>query len=169
MTEWKRKPVIIGLGRKRARVGIAVASVLLSLGLLLKTAVSQTQFLEFQRLMQDLGNHRQPPKDTEFVFARVQFTSNGPGRGARGFRQIEGWAHDYPDAEEHILQLAKETTGINLSKMSYVIVRMDSEEIFRYPFAYFSEVGEMTLTPKEVENLREYLKRGGFIMVDDFD
>ena len=106
------------------------------------------------------------PKGTEFIFARVWFSG---GRGVRFFRGQEGWAHDYPDAEEHILQIADEATGINLHKMSYVIVRLDSEELFRYPFAYFSEVGEMNMTEREVEILREYLNRGGFAMIDDFD
>ena len=130
---------------------------------------AQKEAWEMQRLFEDLSSHRQPPSNTEFVFARMQFTSHGPGRGPRGNHRIEGWAHDYPAAEENILQIAKEATGINLSKDSYVMVRLDSDEIFRYPFALFSEVGEMTLTPREVTNLREYLNRGGFIIVDDFD
>ncbi|MBI4463110.1 MAG: DUF4159 domain-containing protein [Acidobacteria bacterium] len=117
------------------------------------------------RLWEDLASHRQPPDSTEFVFARVQFNS----LSSWGFGYLQGWAHDYPDAEEHILQIANEATGINLNKMSYVIVRLDSEEIFRYPFLYFSEVGEMNLTEPEVANFREYLNRGGFAMIDDFD
>lgn len=103
-------------------------------------------------------------QQSEFVFARVQF---GSGRG--GFGGYGGWAHDFPDAEEHILQITNEATSVNVQKMSYVIVRSDSEEIFRYPFLYFSEVGEMNLSEREVEVLREYFNRGGFAMIDDFD
>ncbi|MBI2816736.1 MAG: DUF4159 domain-containing protein [Acidobacteria bacterium] len=145
-------------------------SVLLLIGaLFLLPATAQRQYLGFQRLFNDLETDRRPPKDTEFVFARVQYNTVRQARGMRGFRGYEGWAHDYPDAEEHILQLADEATGINLNKDSYVIVRLDSDEIFQYPFLYFSEVGEMYLTPREIENFREYLNRGGFAMVDDFD
>lgn len=143
-----------------------IVLVLLLLGVL--TAPAQRQFLELQRLQADLASHRQPPNGTEFVFARVQFTSHGPGR-PRGMHFIEGWAHDYPEAEEHILQVTSEATGINLNKESYVIVPLESEDIFRYPFGYFSEVGEMTLNDKEAANLREWLNRGGFAVVDDFD
>jgi len=103
-------------------------------------------------------------QQSEFVFARVQF---GSGRG--GFGGYGGWAHDYPDAEEHILQISNEATSVNLQKMAYVIVRLDQEEIFRYPFLYFSEVGEMNLSEQEVLGFREYLNRGGFAMIDDFD
>lgn len=149
------------------KLALASAVILLLLGVLVAAGVAQSQWREMERLMADLASYRQPPQDTEFVFARVQFTS--PGRGRRGDHRIEGWAHDYPDGEEHILQIAHEATGINLSKMSYVIVSLDSDEIFRYPFAYFSEVGEMTMTEREVSHLREYLHRGGFVVVDDFD
>lgn len=153
----------------RGQAFAAIVAFLFFLGVFLAPAVSQRQFLEAQRLWHDLETNRRPPDNTEFIFARVRFSSHGPGRGFGGFRAIEGWAHDYPEAEEHILQVASEATGINLNKMSYVIVRLDSDEIFRYPFAYFSEVGEMTMTEPEVANLREFLNRGGFAVVDDFD
>ncbi|MBI3935041.1 MAG: DUF4159 domain-containing protein [Acidobacteria bacterium] len=103
---------------------------------------------------------------TEFIFARVRYNSRNRGFGGYGGG---GWAHDYPDAEEHILQVANEATNIHLRKMSYVIVDLDNEEILKYPFLYFSEVGEMYLTEMEIANFREYLNRGGFAMIDDFD
>ena len=56
-------------------------------------------------------------------------------------RQIlEAWdlPHDSPDAEEHILQVGSEATTITLRKMAYVIVDLDNEEVFNYPFIYFS-------------------------------
>src|SRR6266550_967601 len=128
------------MSRKRAIVGLGV----ITLGMiLLAPAAAQRQYLELQRLFQDLDTHRQPPPGSEFVFARVQYNTIREARGFRNFRGLEGWAHDYPEAEEHILQLADEATGINVNKMSYVIVRLDSDEIFQYPFIYFSEVGEM--------------------------
>ncbi|MBI3895646.1 MAG: DUF4159 domain-containing protein [Acidobacteria bacterium] len=136
-------------------------SLLLLLGLA-GMAVSQGNRGMDRRLWPEMTGSRSP-NNSEFVFARVRFNS-----GLRGYRG-NGWAHDYPDAEEHILQVANEATGINLHKMSYVIVALGSEEIFQYPFLYFSEVGEMNLTERETINFREYLNRGGFAMIDDFD
>jgi hypothetical protein len=141
----------------------------------------QARYHEAEQLVADVTSHRQPPPGTEFVFARVRFTSHGPGR--RNFGPIRdcipddthygaricGWAHDYPDGEQHILQIADEATGINLNRESYVIVSLESEELFQYPFAYFSEVGEMTMSEKEVEHLREFFNRGGFAIADDLD
>jgi hypothetical protein len=114
----------------------------------------------------DREANQRPPEETEFVFARVQYNS---GFSGFGFRGGGGWAHDYPTAELNILELAERLTRIHLEKESYVIIQLDSEEIFQYPFLYFSEVGEMNLTPEETENFREYLGRGGIAMIDDFD
>ena len=94
---------------------------------------------------------------TDFVFARWQYASGS------------GWSHDYPDAEEHLNQIMSEATGVNVDKMSYKIIPMESDEIFKYPFGYISEPGQMNLSEKEIENFREFVDRGGFVMLDDFD
>jgi hypothetical protein len=96
--------------------------------------------------------------ETEFIFARWQYG---------GFRS--GWEHDYPDAEEHINQVMKEATGINVDISSYQIVPIASKDIFNYPFGYISEPGMMNLNDTEVKNFREFVDRGGFVMLDDFD
>jgi hypothetical protein len=65
--------------------------------------------------------------------------------------------------------LLSEATGVNVESLSYRIADLDSLEVFQYPFAYVSEPGEMELSEGEVENLRQFIDRGGFIVVDDFD
>src|SRR6185295_17354621 len=87
--------------------------------------------------------------NSEFVLARWHYTA-GWGGG--------GWGHDYPVAEEHILQIMTETTGLNTSRLAYRVVELSSPEIFKYPFAYVSEPGEMNLSDEEVENLHEYIE-----------
>ncbi len=134
-----------------------VLLILLIVGLA-ATAIQAQRFGNRFR-MADIGWYRNEPPDTEFVLARLHYTA-GWGGG--------GWVHDYPVAEEHILQVMKEASGLNVDRMSYKIVELGSPEIFKYPFAYISEPGEMRLTDPEIVNLREYVERGGFIMVDDF-
>ena len=102
------------------------------------------------------------PPPTEFVVARWKFGTNG-NIGHMG------WSHNYPDAELHLNQLISEVTGIDVKPMSYRIVELGSPDVFSFPFAYVSEPGEMELTEKELVNLREFIDRGGFIVVDDFD
>lgn len=119
--------------------------------------------LEAQRFRRSF--EQEEPPQTEFIFARIRYSSFGMW-SRWGY---PGWFHDYPDAEQHINQIMSEATIINVERMSYKIVDMDSPELFKYPFSYISEPGTMQLTDREVENLREYLNRGGFVMVDDFD
>ena len=142
-----------------------VAAAAGAVAVLISTLTTLQAQRRFWGLFNDSEERQRVIERSEFVFARVQFGSGRRG----GFGGYGGWAHDYPDAEEHILQVANEATSINAQKLSYVIVRSDSEEIFRYPFIYFSEVGEMNLNEREVEILREYFNRGGFAMIDAFD
>ncbi len=103
--------------------------------------------------------------DAEYIFARVQF--NMSYRAMFDYREAP-WHHDHPYAEDLFLTMVKEVTGIHTSQEAYKIVQLDSPEIFKYPFLYFSEPGYMELTPKEIVNLREYFNRGGFAEFDDF-
>ena len=134
----------------------------LLLVLLLIGGVALAQFGQFGgRFGGRFGGYRivqNDPPDTEFIFARWQ-----PGDGSRG------WNHDYPVAEQHINQIMSEATGVDVDMMSYRIVEIASDEIFEYPFGYISEPGMMWLTDLEIEYFREYVDRGGIVMLDDFD
>ena len=153
------------------RLILTVMGVLILTGLFAGTGTAQRLYYEMQRMLHDVETKRRPPEGAEFIFARVRFGGGNSGGffGFGGFGGMPGWAHDYPEAEEHILQVADEATGMNVTKLSYVIVDLDSEELFKYPFVYISEPAEMNMNEKEVANLREYFNRGGFAMVDDFD
>ena len=107
-----------------------------------------------------------PPKDSEFIFARVDFSMSYRWRLI--FPNEEPWHHDYPFSEDFILITLRHLTNLNVTRDSYQIVQLDTPEIFKYPFLYFSEPGLMQLTPKEVTNLREWFNRGGFAVFDDF-
>jgi hypothetical protein len=102
------------------------------------------------------------PPPTEMVVARWKFSTNGRIGNM-------GWSHNYPNSDEHINSLMAEATAIDVQPDSYLIVELGSPDVFKYPFAYVSEPGEMDLNEKELTNLREYIDRGGFILVDDFD
>ena len=41
-------------------------------------------------------------------------------------------------------------------------------ELHRYPIAYVSEPGEWSPTQQEIDNLSDYLFKGGFLILDDF-
>ena len=103
----------------------------------------------------------QPPP-TEFVAARWHF-------GTNGYIGHMGWSHNYPDSDRNLNGFLGRATRLDVEDSSYRIVELGSDEVFEYPFAYVSEPGEMELTDHEVRNLREFIGRGGFVLMDDFD
>ncbi|MEK7401186.1 MAG: DUF4159 domain-containing protein [Gemmatimonadota bacterium] len=103
--------------------------------------------------------------DGRFTFARIKY--RGTGRGA-------GWAHDYPRAEVHFMRIMRSITTIRPFIEAGPIVgsnilALDDPELMKYPVAYLSEPGGWLPTDKEVLGLRNYLLKGGFLIVDDFD
>jgi Domain of unknown function (DUF4159) len=108
------------------------------------------------------GGEDNVPPSTEVVVMRWRF-------GTNGLIGHCGWSHNYPDSEENLNGFVTQTTRVDIERLSYRLIDLGSEEIFDYPFAYISEPGEMDMTEPEVANLREYIERGGFILIDDFD
>jgi hypothetical protein len=137
------------------RPSLLVAAVLA----LVVASVATAQF-RGRRMQRIDDSHRPPP--TEFVSMRWHFGTNG----AIGHM---GWSHNYPYSEINLNEFIGRTTKIDVEDESYRLLELSSPEIFEYPFAYISEPGEMELTEEEVLNLREYIDRGGFILIDDFD
>ena len=101
----------------------------------------------------------------EFNFVRVQFDSYYMGRYGYG-----PWSIDFPDADENFLRGVSRLTNIRVMSEP-VVLRLDDDRIFDYPFLYMLEVGQnggIALSTEEKQNLREYLLRGGFLLIDDF-
>src|SRR5262249_59063833 len=101
------------------------------------------------------------PPSTELVVARWEYTARGKFGGT-------GWSHNYPSSDQHFAQVISEATNIDVKNLSYRIVELGSPEVFDYPIAVVSEPGEMALTDHEVENLRQFIDRGGFCFLVGF-
>jgi hypothetical protein len=104
--------------------------------------------------------------DAEFKFLRLIYSS-GPAMGGYGYWGRGRWTVDWPDAENHFLQGLRRMTRVNASESGHVLSLMD-DALFDYPWLYVVEVGHWHLSDIEAERLREYLLRGGFLMIDDF-
>ncbi len=113
---------------------------------------------------------RFPTKDTfghGFNFCRGVYTS---GRREAGG---QGWSTDYPDAERNFSIRLAELTRTRVStndegEPQFVIVRLTDEALYGCGFLHLEDVGTASLTGPEVEGLRNYLLRGGFVWCDDF-
>jgi hypothetical protein len=110
------------------------------------------------------------PRDIDrsgFVYARLRYHPVPDWYQRSGNPEIP-WHHDYPDGDEMLPDALARLTNVHTTKESYQLVDIDSKELFKYPFVYLGEPGLIDLLPDDVRNLREYLDRGGFILVDDF-
>lgn len=103
----------------------------------------------------------------KFTFCRVEYTSAGWGRSGGD------WTTDAPDSDYNFSLRLTELTTINVNRtpegeIKYATVRLNEPELNKYPFIYMVEVGRLLFSEEEAEALRNYLLRGGFLMVDDF-
>jgi hypothetical protein len=111
-------------------------------------------------------------KTGEFHFIRTEYTDL-PYRG-RGFNRFVSrtgrasgwWAQDWPDADNHFSFGVQRLTRLQVGEP--VHLALTDERLFDYPWIYATQVGYWDLSAPEILKLREYLDRGGFIMVDDF-
>lgn len=104
---------------------------------------------------------------TGFNFCRGIYTST------RGEAGGQGWSTDYPDADLNFSIRLSELTRTRVKfdaegRPDYVTVRLTDDALFQCPYLHMEDVGTVTFSPREVEALRAYLKKGGFLWVDDF-
>jgi hypothetical protein len=101
-------------------------------------------------------------RPTEFSYARLVYRYNGVGRwGPRS------WMIDSPAADRHFLQGVARLTTIDAATMEKYVRPIDPD-FFDYPWLYAVEVGQWTFTDEEASLIREFLARGGMLVVDDF-
>jgi len=114
------------------------------------------------------------PYDGRFTFARIKYTGLGPM--SYYYRGLPAWAHGYiPDprrgnarAEDNLMKIMDEVSYLDAHTDGSVVYGFDDPELFRYPIAYMAEPGFWTLNEKEAAGFRAYLKKGGFLIIDDF-
>src|SRR5581483_12414737 len=105
------------------------------------------------------------PYDGRFTFVRVKYETAPGGYWWRG---LPSWAHGYPLAEQNLMKIMNEVGFLNGNDETINTLTLDDPEIFHYPVLYIIEVSWWTLTDREAISLREYLQKGGFLIVDDF-
>ncbi len=144
--------MMLGKLNVAAILGSAVAAALLLLGSVYwRTAVSQVEAVGGMEAY-----------ESEFYFTRLAYADVGGGRYGYG-----SWTTDYPEAEIHFLQGINRLTRVQTGREGR-IVDLSSDEFMKYPWLYAVEVGHWSLSDADAARLREYLLRGGFLMVDDF-
>jgi hypothetical protein len=118
---------------------------------------------------------RTPPRfatattfEGSFHFCRIMFDSNR--------REKQGWYTDYPGADLNFSVRLSELTKVRV-KMTQdgdevvpdaVVVRLTDDALFHCPFTFMQDAGTVRFKDDEVERLRQYLLKGGFLLVSDY-
>ena len=112
----------------------------------------------------------------EWVFGRLMYPPHPNarfGRWARwsGINWREGrtsWTQDYPRADRHFAQAIRRLTRIQARSVEQPVNLDDGDDVYNWPWLCAGEMGDWKLTGTEARKLREFLLRGGFLMLDDF-
>jgi hypothetical protein len=142
--------------KKPVRMAIAVGALALSAGV--ATIWAQRPGNQQYRPQSSYsGNVRY---DGKFVFVRMSYNS---------FSRMQApWAHDWPDGEHNFMKLFTAISNVNAHVDETSIMGFSDPELFKFPVAYLCEPGYWQMSESDVTNLRAYLQKGGFLIVDDF-
>ena len=105
--------------------------------------------------------------DGNFVICRLGYAS------VRSERSGIGWQTDYPYAEINLTTRLSELTKTRVSRddegtPNHYVVRPSDDTLFNCPIIVASDAGTVGFREDEVERLREYFLKGGFLWADDF-
>ena len=109
------------------------------------------------------------PYDGRFVFVRMSYPIGltggfGFGRG----RGDTPWAHDYPTGEQNFMQILTAVSNVAGHVDESNVLDFSDPEMFKFPVIYLVEPGYWVPNDEQVVALRDYLDKGGFLIVDDF-
>ncbi len=114
---------------------------------------------------------------TEMVFARLMYPPHPNAMFGRRYRfgpaydWKEGgtsWSQDYPRADRHFAQALRRLTRIHVRSVEQPVNLDDGDDVYNWPWLAAGEMGDWLLTDAQAKALRDYLLRGGFLMLDDF-
>jgi hypothetical protein len=119
------------------------------------------------------GGRRYPPRwptaadfDGRFVYCRGFYTS--VWREPSG----SGWDTDYPGADNNFPVRLAELTRVAVKfderrQPHHVVVALTDPLLYRCGLLFMEDVGTAEFSPAEVQQLRDFLLKGGFLWVDD--
>jgi hypothetical protein len=111
------------------------------------------------------------PSGAEFHFIRMEYTDLPEYHRRFGFASRAGtgegwWLVDWPDADNHFTTGLQRLTRIATGDPRHF--RFTDDQLFDNPWVYATQAGWWDLSEAEALRLREFLLRGGFLVVDDF-
>jgi hypothetical protein len=121
-------------------------------------------FGDFEAALDRPAPSAKVPYDGRFAFVRLTYQTLPGGYWYRG---QPAWSHGYPTSEINLLQILGSVTAVAAHRETRTL-SLEDPEIFNYPLLYIIEVSWWGITEREARNLRAFLDKGGFVIVDDF-
>jgi Domain of unknown function (DUF4159) len=137
---------------------------------------SSGALLALQRNGFGFGGYRseESPGDSEvkaeWTFARLRYQTRGgyySGFGGFGGFRGGGWSEDYPKADRQFVEGLRRLTRVD-ARPTQEVLEPDSDDLFNWPWLYAVNVGTWDFTDTQAVRMRNYLLRGGFLVVDSF-
>jgi hypothetical protein len=128
---------------------------------------AQKPFQQYRDTVEDYSDFPLPDgwdKPAEWIFTRLKYRDIARFQYGRD----RYWTMDYPRGDRHLAEGVRRLTRVDVRSVEQVTELDGSDDIYNWPFLYAVEVGMWDLTEAQAEQLRTYLDRGGFLMVDDF-
>lgn len=88
-----------------------------------------------------------------FQIARVKYRGGGD------------WYND-PSSLKNLIEFAGRQVPVSI-QTDYQDVAIGSRDLYKYPFAFLTGHGTVSMNQAEASNLRQYLDNGGFLYIDD--
>jgi hypothetical protein len=104
--------------------------------------------------------------DGSFMYCRGYYSSfRNTGSGS-------GWNTDYPAADNNFSVRLGELTRVPIKldhdrQPHHVVVSLTDPLLYRCPLLFMEDVGSAEFSNEEVQRLREFFMKGGFLWVDD--
>lgn len=149
----------------RTRMMAAAVTTVVILAATAAAVVFAQDFFRGRRRAEPMEIGNNGPYDGRLTFVRLRYAT-GFGYGRRGGGPP--WYHDYPTSDIHMMKILKELTLANPHVDSSNIFSLDDPELMNHPIAYMSEPGFWLPSDAEAAGLRNYLRKGGFVIFDDF-
>ena len=146
--------------------GRRTVALLVAVALVASAGLAYAQFRNRGFDILGIGSGLAPKQfpDRDFAVCRLVYTE--------GRRFAGGWRTDYPLGDRNLSIRFSELTRTRVSRASdgsrnHYLVRATDEQLFQCPFLIGGDVGSADFTDAEVEALRAYFLKGGFLWTDD--
>ena len=150
------------------KVALKLPRLLIAIALLLSLSLGLYAFQRGRGGRGQMSFSMGPTVPSEFYFSRLRYNSGYANGGSFGYGGMRGgWSQDFPRADGDCLIVLRRLTRIH-APSELNVVDIDSDEMFNYPWMYAVGVSSWTFSDDEAKRMRDYLLKGGFLMVDHF-